>query len=198
MAHGAGGKSSQTLIEGLLVPALANEGLERMEDAGTLAVGDAALAVTTDSFVVRPTALPGRLDRRAGGQRDRQRPGRLGRPGARADALARARGGPSDRAAARRGGGGGRRRGRGGRGGDRGRHEGRRARPGRRHVRLHDRRRSRRPASGAVARTGCGPGDRVLVSGPVGAHGMAIMLARGEFELRGPDRIGHGIAVAGR
>ena len=27
------------------------------------------------------------------------------------------------------------------------------------------------------------PGDRVIVSGPVGTHGMAIMLARGEFEL---------------
>src|SRR4029077_10605573 len=27
------------------------------------------------------------------------------------------------------------------------------------------------------------PGDQVLVSGPVGNHGMAIMLARGEFEL---------------
>src|SRR3954453_13615006 len=27
------------------------------------------------------------------------------------------------------------------------------------------------------------PGDRVLLSGPIGAHGMAIMLARGEFEL---------------
>jgi hydrogenase expression/formation protein HypE len=27
------------------------------------------------------------------------------------------------------------------------------------------------------------PGDRILVSGPVGAHGTAIMLARGEFEL---------------
>jgi hydrogenase expression/formation protein HypE len=30
---------------------------------------------------------------------------------------------------------------------------------------------------------GLRPGDRVLLSGPVGAHGMAIMLARGEFEL---------------
>jgi hydrogenase expression/formation protein HypE len=26
-------------------------------------------------------------------------------------------------------------------------------------------------------------GDRILVSGPIGEHGMAIMLARGEFEL---------------
>jgi hydrogenase expression/formation protein HypE len=27
------------------------------------------------------------------------------------------------------------------------------------------------------------PGDRLLVSGPIGEHGTAIMLARGEFEL---------------
>ncbi len=27
------------------------------------------------------------------------------------------------------------------------------------------------------------PGDRILVSGPIGEHGTAIMLARGEFEL---------------
>ena len=27
------------------------------------------------------------------------------------------------------------------------------------------------------------PGDRIIVSGPIGAHGTAIMLARGEFEL---------------
>ena len=30
---------------------------------------------------------------------------------------------------------------------------------------------------------GLRPGDRILVSGEVGNHGMAIMLARGEFEL---------------
>ena len=63
------------------------------------------------------------------------------------------------------------------------RHEGRRARPRRLDVR-HDHR--ARPASTrgrALARRPCGPGDRILVSGPIGEHGMAIMLARGEFEL---------------
>ena len=33
---------------------------------------------------------------------------------------------------------------------------------------------------------GLTPGDRILLSGPVGDHGMAIMLARGEFELDAP------------
>jgi hydrogenase expression/formation protein HypE len=30
------------------------------------------------------------------------------------------------------------------------------------------------------------PGDRILVSGPIGEHGTAVMLARGEFELDAP------------
>src|SRR2546429_363852 len=30
------------------------------------------------------------------------------------------------------------------------------------------------------------PGDRILVSGTVGDHGTAVMLARGEFELDAP------------
>jgi hydrogenase expression/formation protein HypE len=38
-----------------------------------------------------------------------------------------------------------------------------------------------RLAPGAVR-----PGDRILVSGPIGEHGTAIMLARGEFELEAP------------
>ena len=33
---------------------------------------------------------------------------------------------------------------------------------------------------------GLAPGDRILLSGPVGDHGTAIMLARGEFELDAP------------
>ena len=35
----------------------------------------------------------------------------------------------------------------------------------------------------ALSPAGLRPGDRILVSGPLGNHGMAIMLARGEFEL---------------
>ena len=52
MAHGAGGKATLTLIEGLLAPAL---GIEKLEDAA--AVGE--LALTTDSFVVKPIRFPG-------------------------------------------------------------------------------------------------------------------------------------------
>ncbi|MGH2943647.1 MAG: hydrogenase expression/formation protein HypE [Solirubrobacteraceae bacterium] len=59
MAHGAGGKATQSLIEGLLVPAFANETLEAMADAGTVAVLGGNVAMTTDSFVVNPITFPG-------------------------------------------------------------------------------------------------------------------------------------------
>jgi hydrogenase expression/formation protein HypE len=36
---------------------------------------------------------------------------------------------------------------------------------------------------GSLSPAGLRPGDRILVSGQIGAHGTAIMLARGEFEL---------------
>jgi hydrogenase expression/formation protein HypE len=59
MAHGAGGKATQGLIEGLLVPAFANETLEAMADAGTVDVLGGQVAMTTDSFVVSPIVFPG-------------------------------------------------------------------------------------------------------------------------------------------
>jgi hydrogenase expression/formation protein HypE len=61
MAHGAGGKATQTLIEGLLVPALAGEGetLEEMGDAGVVTIDGLGLALSTDSYVVRPIRFPG-------------------------------------------------------------------------------------------------------------------------------------------
>ena len=59
MAHGAGGKATQSLIEGLLVPSFANETLEAMADAGTVAVLGGNVAMTTDSFVVNPISFPG-------------------------------------------------------------------------------------------------------------------------------------------
>jgi hydrogenase expression/formation protein HypE len=59
MAHGAGGKASQTLIEGLLAPALGVGALAELADAGRVAIDGAPLAMTTDSFVVRPLRFPG-------------------------------------------------------------------------------------------------------------------------------------------
>src|SRR5689334_20975853 len=59
MAHGAGGKATTSLIEGLLVPAFENESLSALGDAGTFAIDGAELAMTTDSFVVKPIRFPG-------------------------------------------------------------------------------------------------------------------------------------------
>jgi hydrogenase expression/formation protein HypE len=59
MAHGAGGKATQSLIEGLLVPAFANETLSAMADSGIVSVLGGQVALTTDSFVVKPLRFPG-------------------------------------------------------------------------------------------------------------------------------------------
>jgi hydrogenase expression/formation protein HypE len=61
MAHGAGGKATQTLIEGLLVPALAShsESLLDMGDSGVLKIDGLGIAMSTDSYVVKPIRFPG-------------------------------------------------------------------------------------------------------------------------------------------
>jgi hydrogenase expression/formation protein HypE len=59
MSHGAGGKATHKLIEGLLLPLLENSALAPLADAGIIPLGDLQLALTTDSFVVRPLAFPG-------------------------------------------------------------------------------------------------------------------------------------------
>jgi hydrogenase expression/formation protein HypE len=59
MAHGAGGKATQTLIEGLLAPAFDNHVLNEMADAGALEVDGTQLAISTDSYVVKPLRFPG-------------------------------------------------------------------------------------------------------------------------------------------
>jgi hydrogenase expression/formation protein HypE len=59
MSHGAGGKATQTLIEAIFLDAFRNPLLEPLEDAARLEVGAAQLALTTDSFVVSPLFFPG-------------------------------------------------------------------------------------------------------------------------------------------
>jgi hydrogenase expression/formation protein HypE len=59
MAHGAGGKATQTLIEGLLVPAFGSATGEAMGDAGIVTIDGSDIAMTTDSFVVKPIRFPG-------------------------------------------------------------------------------------------------------------------------------------------
>lgn len=59
MSHGAGGKATQSLIEGLLAPAFDSPALDELADAGAVEVEGLGLALTTDSYVVKPLRFPG-------------------------------------------------------------------------------------------------------------------------------------------
>jgi hydrogenase expression/formation protein HypE len=182
MAHGAGGKATGSLIEGLLVPAFASPALDALADAGAVEVAGAAVALTTDSFVVKPIRFPGGSigelavngtvnDLAVAGARpvaltlslileEGLEAGTL-RAEVQAIADAAAAAGVAivagDTKVVERG------------------HADMMyiCTTGLGHV---DPRAALSPAA-------LRPGDRLLVSGPIGAHGTAIMLARGEFEL---------------
>ena len=59
MSHGAGMKATEKLIEGLIVPTLGGETLNEMADAGAVAIDGVELTMTTDSYVVKPLRFPG-------------------------------------------------------------------------------------------------------------------------------------------
>src|SRR5579884_1424223 len=59
MAHGAGGKATRRLIEGVIAPAFANPVLDTLSDAALLSVGGTRIATTADGFVVKPLRFPG-------------------------------------------------------------------------------------------------------------------------------------------
>ena len=183
MAHGAGGKATQTLIEGLLVPAFGSETGAEMGDSGTVSVDGTGLAMTTDSFVVKPIRFPGgSIGELAvnGTVNDLAVAG--ARPLALTLSMVLEEGLPSDAlraeveaiaTAAETAG---------------------------VEVVAGDTKVVERGAcdqmylcTAGVGRiddraelstSGLEPGDRILVSGPIGEHGTAIMLSRGEFDLQ--------------
>ncbi|MEV4399336.1 hydrogenase expression/formation protein HypE [Nonomuraea sp. NPDC049607] len=59
LAHGAGGSASHTLVEAVFVDAFRNPILEPLGDGAVLEVGGGRLAFSTDSFVVFPLFFPG-------------------------------------------------------------------------------------------------------------------------------------------
>lgn len=59
MAHGAGGKTTHTLVEGLFAHAFSNEALNDLSDAANLEMAGASIAFTTDVYVVKPLRFPG-------------------------------------------------------------------------------------------------------------------------------------------
>lgn len=59
LAHGEGGRLMRQLIEQRIMPTIANEYLKMAGDAAILPVCSGKLAMTTDSFVVSPLFFPG-------------------------------------------------------------------------------------------------------------------------------------------
>jgi hydrogenase expression/formation protein HypE len=182
MAHGAGGKATQTLIEGLLVPAYGGEQLAEMGDSGRVHVDGVELAMTTDSYVVQPLRFPGGSigelavngtvnDLAVSGARALALTVSLvleeGLPAAdlraEVEAIARAARQAEVQIVA----------------GDtkvvqRGHADG---------MYICTTGIGRRDARANMSTAALRPGDRILLSGSIGEHGTAIMLARGEFEL---------------
>lgn len=66
MSHGSGGKATHTLIDALFIPAFANSALDGFSDSSILSLGQepypgtaGQFAFTTDSYVVSPLFFPG-------------------------------------------------------------------------------------------------------------------------------------------
>jgi hydrogenase expression/formation protein HypE len=59
LAHGAGGKATRALVESLFVEELSNPLLEPLGDSALLELDGSRLAFTTDTYVVKPLVFPG-------------------------------------------------------------------------------------------------------------------------------------------
>ncbi|HVZ15613.1 MAG TPA: hydrogenase expression/formation protein HypE [Terriglobales bacterium] len=59
LGHGSGGKLSAQLLENVFLPAFRNPLLDKLDDQAVLEIGGSRLAFTTDSFVVTPIFFPG-------------------------------------------------------------------------------------------------------------------------------------------
>lgn len=59
LGHGSGGKLSAELIRDIFLPAFQNPALSRLDDQAIVNINGLRIAVTTDSFVVKPLFFPG-------------------------------------------------------------------------------------------------------------------------------------------
>jgi hydrogenase expression/formation protein HypE len=59
LAHGSGGKLSHQLIQKMVLPAFRNDLLEPLHDGAVFTMNGSKLAFSTDSYVVRPIFFPG-------------------------------------------------------------------------------------------------------------------------------------------
>jgi len=182
MAHGAGGKASRRLVEGLFAPLLFGNIPGPLGDAALVDISGARVAVTTDSFVVKPLTFPGGS---IGELAVNGTVNDLAVSGARAEALVVSyvleAGLPTSileaevRAMARAA-----------------REAGVRIAGGDTKVVEHGKADQMYITTtgigrclGEVAIDPCSvrPGDKILLSGPIGDHGITILLARGELDL---------------
>jgi hydrogenase expression/formation protein HypE len=59
LGHGSGGRLTSELIQRIFLPAFGNKILNALEDQASVRFENAGIAITTDSFVVRPLFFPG-------------------------------------------------------------------------------------------------------------------------------------------
>ena len=59
LGHGSGGKLSAELVRDIFLPAFSNPALAQLNDQAIVSVNGSRLAITTDSFVVKPLFFPG-------------------------------------------------------------------------------------------------------------------------------------------
>ncbi|HTT63864.1 MAG TPA: hydrogenase expression/formation protein HypE [Bryobacteraceae bacterium] len=187
MAHGAGGKASRRLVEGLFVPLLSGPSAGPLADAALVQMNGTRIAITTDSFVVKPLRFPGGS---IGELAVNGTVNDLAVSGARAETLVvtfvleaglptdileqevRAMAGAASRAGVTIAGGDTK-------------------------VVEHGKADRMYISSCGIGRLIEGveisprsvrPGDRVILSGPIGDHGITILLARGELDLEAEIR----------
>jgi hydrogenase expression/formation protein HypE len=59
LGHGSGGKLSAELIREIFLPALSNPALAQLNDQAIVTINGSRIAITTDTFVVKPVFFPG-------------------------------------------------------------------------------------------------------------------------------------------
>jgi hydrogenase expression/formation protein HypE len=59
LGHGSGGRLTAELVSKVFLPALSNPLLDRLNDSAEMKIGASRVAFTTDSFVVNPLRFPG-------------------------------------------------------------------------------------------------------------------------------------------
>jgi hydrogenase expression/formation protein HypE len=200
LSHGSGGKASRNLIDGLIAPLLGMDDAETQEDSVVLpAAAAGGIAFTTDSYVVSPLFFPGgdigalavhgtiNDLATAGAQPLALSLGFILEEGLEVEVLRRVLESIAAAASA----------------------AGVRIRTG--DTKVVPRGKADLlfintsgvgvvPSGVSLSTSGVTPGDRVLLSGPVGDHGIAVMLAREaldiEADVRSDSAALHGLAAA--